>query len=170
MIKWAADLEIFFTRSRPYKKNDQATIESKNNHLVRKYGFYYRYDTDEERVVLNRLWALVNDRLNYLTPTKKPTGYGSDRNGRRTRIYDKPQTPLDRLLTAEVLAPAQAAELLAYRDELNPAQIGREIADLQAVLLKLAKDKTEQLYLSTFPSALPDVRKGILLAAKKTAS
>ncbi len=45
VIKWAAELEIFFTRSRPYKKNDQATIESKNNHLVRKYGFYYRYDT-----------------------------------------------------------------------------------------------------------------------------
>jgi IS30 family transposase len=78
VIKWAADLEIFFTRSRPYKKNDQATIESKNNHLVRKYGFYYRYDTSNERVVLNRLWRLVNDRLNYLTPTKKPTGYGSD--------------------------------------------------------------------------------------------
>jgi len=32
--------DIYFTRSRPYKKNDQATIESKNNHLVRKYGFY----------------------------------------------------------------------------------------------------------------------------------
>lgn len=46
VIKWAADLDIFFTRSRPYKKNDQATIESKNNHLVRKYGFYYRYDVD----------------------------------------------------------------------------------------------------------------------------
>jgi hypothetical protein len=51
VIKWAATLEIFFTRSRPYKKNDQATIESKNNHLVRKYGFYYRYDTSEERRV-----------------------------------------------------------------------------------------------------------------------
>ena len=38
VITWAAELEIFFTRSRPYKKNDQATIESKNNHLVRKYG------------------------------------------------------------------------------------------------------------------------------------
>ena len=45
VIGWAAEREIFFTRSRPYKKNDQATIESKNNHLVRKYGFYYRYDT-----------------------------------------------------------------------------------------------------------------------------
>lgn len=167
VIRWAAEREIFFTRSRPYKKNDQATIESKNNHLVRKYGFYYRYDTDEERAVMNRLWRLVNDRLNYLTPTKKPEGYGSDRNGRRTRIYDKPTTPLDRLLAAEVLAPAQTAELLAYRDTLNPAAIGREIADLQTVLLKLAKDKTEQLYLATFPSALPDVRIGIRINKTK---
>jgi hypothetical protein len=167
VIKWAADLEIFFTRSRPYKKNDQATVESKNNHLVRKYGFYYRYDTTEERTILNRLWRLVNDRLNYLTPTKKPTGYGTDRNGRRTRLYDQPTTPLDRLLAAGVLAPAQAAELVAYRDSLNPAGLGREIADLQAVLLKLAKDKTEQLYLATFPTALPDVRKGVRTSKAK---
>jgi hypothetical protein len=165
VIKWAGEREIFFTRSRPYKKNDQATIESKNNHLVRKYGFYYRYDTAEERAVLNRLWRLVNDRLNYLTPTKKPIGFGTDRNGRRTRLYDKPKTPLDRLLATKVLAPAQQAELVAYRDSLNPAAIGREIADLQAVLLKLAKDKTEQLYLASFPTALPDVRKGIRIKA-----
>ena len=71
--------DIYFTRSRPYKKNDQATIESKNNHLVRKYGFYYRYDTSEERHALNRLWKLVNDRLNYLTPTKKPVGSAAAR-------------------------------------------------------------------------------------------
>ncbi len=165
VIAWAAEREIFFTRSRPYKKNDQATIESKNNHLVRKYGFYYRYDTTAERAVLNRLWRLVNDRLNYLTPTKKPVGFGTDRNGRRTRLYDRPATPLERLLTANVLAPAQAAELTAYRDELNPAQIARDIAHHQAVLLTLAKDKTEQLYLASIPSVLPDVREGIHIKA-----
>lgn len=161
VIKWAAEMEIFFTRSRPYKKNDQATIESKNNHLVRKYAFYYRYDTPEELQALNRLWALVNDRMNYLTPTKKPIGYGTARNGRRTRLYDRPATPLDRLLAAGILAPAQAAELLAYRDSLNPAAIARQIADVQALLTRLAKEKTEQLYLSRLPSDLPDIRKGI---------
>ena len=55
VIAWAGEREIFFTRSRPYKKNDQATIESKNGHLVRRYGFYYRYDTEPERQVLNEL-------------------------------------------------------------------------------------------------------------------
>ena len=78
VITWAGERDIYFTRARPYKKNDQATIESKNNHLVRKYGFYYRYDTSEERHALNRLWKLVNDRFNYLTPTKKPVGWGQD--------------------------------------------------------------------------------------------
>lgn len=165
VIKWATDRDIYFTRSRPYKKNDQATIESKNNHLVRRYALYYRYDTDEERHALNRLWKLVNDRLNYLTPTIKPVGWGQDKAGRRKRLYDQPQTPLNRLLAAGVLAPAQASELIAYRDGLNPAALAREIADIQAVLLGLAKDKTEQLYLASIPAALPDVRKGVRIKA-----
>lgn len=161
VIGWAASTGIYFTRSRPYKKNDQATIESKNNHLVRKYAFYYRYDTAEERAVLNRLWKLVNDRLNYLTPTIKPIGYASSADGRRRRLYDRPQTPLERLLAAGVLSEAQQGDLLAYRDSLNPAEIGRRIADLQNRLLGLAKEKTEQLYLASIPTALPDIRKGI---------
>ncbi len=165
VIEWASERKIFFTRSRPYKKNDQATIESKNNHLVRKYGFYYRYDTEEERRVLNRLWPLVNDRLNYLTPTIKPVGYTTTSDGRRRRVYDSPATPFERLLATKVLSPAQQAELRAHRDSLNPAQLARQIADLQTRLLVLAKDKTEQLYLASFPSALPDVRKGIRIQA-----
>lgn len=165
MVKWAGERGIYFTRSRPYKKNDQATIESKNNHLVRKYGFYYRYDTPEELRVLNRLWKLVDDRLNYLTPTKKPVEWGSDRNGHRKRIYGKPRTPLDRLLAAGVLSPAQEAELIAYRDSLNPAAIGRQIGDLQARLRGLAADKTDALRTAHIPTALPDVCKGIRVKA-----
>lgn len=165
VIKWAAETDIYFTRSRPYKKNDQATIESKNNHLVRRYGFYYRYDTEEELRVLNRLWPLVNDRFNFLTPTKKPVGWGTDRAGRRKRLYDTPATPLERLLAADVLSPAQQAELLAYRDSLNPAELARRIDQLQTRLIVLAKEKTDHLRIAQTPSALPDVRKGIRVRA-----
>ena len=73
--------------------------------------------------MLNRLWTLVNDRLNYLTPTRKPTGWGQDRNGRRTRLYDQPATPLDRLLAAGVLSPTQQAELVALP---RPPEPGRD--------------------------------------------
>ena len=149
VITWAGERSIYFTRSRPYKKNDQATIESKNNHLVRKYGFYYRYDTDDERTVLNRLWKLVNDRLNYLTPTRKPIGYSSTGDGRRRRLYDTPPPRWTGCWPPRSSPTAQQADLIAYRDSLNPAAIGRQIADLQNRLLILAKDKTEQLYLSS---------------------
>lgn len=165
VITWANTRGIYFTRSRPYKKNDQATIESKNGHHVRRYGFYYRYDTDPERRALNRLWKLTNDRLNYFTPTVKPIGYGTTRTGRRKRLYDTPKTPLDRLLESGVLAPTQTAEMTAYRDSLNPAKIAPEIARIQDRLLVLSKDKTDQLYLASVPSALPDVHKGIRVKA-----
>ena len=161
VVGWAGGQGIYFTRGRPYTKNDQATIESKNNHLVRKQAFYYRYDTAIERKVLNHLWRLVDDQFNFLRPTKKPTGWGRDRAGHRKRLYDDPATPLDRLLASNVLSPTQEAELLSYRDRLNPLAIERRITDLQARLTALAREKTDQLYLAQFPSALPDVRKGI---------
>lgn len=88
VIGWAAELDIYFTRSRPYKKNDQATVESKNNQIVRRYGFYWRYDTAPQLKLLNELWPLVNDRHNFLTPTKKPIGWDTDGKGRRRRVYD----------------------------------------------------------------------------------
>ncbi|MFT4156498.1 MAG: transposase family protein, partial [Microbacterium sp.] len=80
---WLQARDIAQTRSRPYRKNDQATVESKNNHVVRKHAFYWRYDTAEELSLLNELWRLVSLRLNFFTPTKKPTSYATTADGRR---------------------------------------------------------------------------------------
>lgn len=145
VLSWAADKEVFFTRGRPYKKNDQATIESKNNHLVRRYAFHYRYDTPAELAILNELWPLVNDRLNYFFPTKKPIGWSSDRSGRRKRLYDAPKTPYQRLLATGTLSRGQQAELSAYKASLNPARIADRIDRLQQRLIALAAEKTRSL-------------------------
>ena len=145
LIDWAGQRAVFFTRSRPYKKNDQATIESKNNHLVRRYGFYHRYDTPTELDLLNQLWPLVNDRLNYLTPTKKPVGYRTDHLGRRTRTYDTPKTPHQRLLDTGTLNPTQQAELAAHKAALRPAALARRITALQQQLTQHAAAKTQRL-------------------------
>lgn len=160
VIGWAADRDIFFTRSRPYKKNDQATIESKNNHLVRRYGFYWRYDTAEALSLLNALWPLVNDRMNYFTPTKKPVGWTTDAAGRRKRVYDNPATPADRLLAAQVLSPAQQAELIAYRDSLNPADLARRTQTLQDRLTGLARAATLAMQAQT-AATTPDTGRGV---------
>ena len=162
VIDWAAGRRIFFTRSRPYRKNDQATIESKNNHLVRRYAFYWRYDTPEALQLLNQLWPLVNDRLNYFTPTKKPVGWDTDRTGRRRRVYDEPATPFDRLLRAGVLSPAQQDELRRRREQLNPAQIARRIQTIQDRLTGLAQDPTLALQ-AAIEQPLPDTNRGVRL-------
>ena len=54
VAQWLQNRDIEQTRSRPYQKNDQATVESKNNHVVRKHAFYWRYDTPEQLVLLNK--------------------------------------------------------------------------------------------------------------------
>lgn len=98
--------------------------------------------------------------MNYLTPTIKPVGYATDHSGRRKRVYDKPRTPFDRLLAAGVLSPAQAAELSAYRDTLNPAEIARRIQSIQDRLTGLARRSTLDLEASLV-KPLPDTTHGI---------
>lgn len=145
VVKWAAGREIFFTRARPYKKNDQAHVESKNNHVVRRYGFHLRYDTQTERETLAALWQQVCLKMNFFSATKKPIGWTSDASGRRKRVYDAPRTPFHRLLDAEVLSVDQIRELNEQRDSINPAMLTREILRLQGILTSLAKTKTDIL-------------------------
>lgn len=163
MVTWAAERDIYFTRSRPYKKNDQATIESKNNHLVRKYAYYWRYDTAGALTLLNQLWPLVTLRMNYLTPTKKPIGWVTDQAGKRRRVFDTPRTPLDRLLASDTLTNNQRDTLLATREKLNPAHLAREIDRIQQKLTAIAKTATLDLQ-AAHEKPLPDTRQGVKLA------
>lgn len=129
---------------------------------MRRYGFYWRYDTPEALKLLNQLWPLVNDRLNYLTPTKKPTGWTTNDAGRRKRIYDDPATPADRLLTAGILSPVQETELRTKRDRLNPAQIARRIQTIQDRLTGLARQTTLDLQ-AAMQTPPPDTNRGVKL-------
>ncbi|MFT4299509.1 MAG: hypothetical protein QM597_07745 [Aeromicrobium sp.] len=69
------------------------------------------------------------------------------------------------LIAADILSPAQTTEMTPCRASLNPAQIGRDIAELQTILTRPAADKTEQIYLASIPTLLPDIRKGIRVKA-----
>ena len=142
---WLQDRDIAQTRSWLYQKNDQAHVESKNNHVVRKHAFYWRYDTAGELELLNRLWRLVSLRLNFFTPTKKPIGYTTTAAGRRKRIYDKPATPWQRLQAFDVVDVKQLSAVAARVEGINPADLTRQINTIQMQLLDLAKAKTEAL-------------------------
>jgi len=142
---WLQARDVAQTRSRPYQKNDQAHVESKNNHVVRKHAFYWRYDTPAELELLNRLWPLVSLRLNFFTPTKKAISYTTNAAGRRARVYDKPATPWQRLKTSGVVDKQHLSEVAARIEGINPADLTRQINAIQMELLDLAKAKTEAL-------------------------
>ena len=142
---WLQARDIEQTRSRPYQKNDQAHVESKNNHVVRKHAFYWRYDTPEELELLNQLWPLVSLRLNFFTPTKKAVGYSTTADGRKKRIYDKPATPWQRVRKSGVLDAQRLSAVAARVEGINPAELTRQINAIQMQLLDLAKAKTEAL-------------------------
>ncbi|WP_328514145.1 transposase family protein [Mycobacterium canetti] len=142
---WLQARDIEQTRSRPYQKNDQAHVESKNNHVVRKHAFYWRYDTGQELELLNRMWRLGSLRLNFFTPTKKAVGYTTTADGRRKRIYDKPATPWQRLQASDALDAQQLSIVAARVDGINPADLTRQINTIQMQLLDLAKAKTDAL-------------------------
>lgn len=145
LIKWAGDRDLFFTRSRPYKSNDNAHVEQKNGDVVRRHAFHYRYDTALELQLLNELYGLVRLRLNMFTATTKAIGWRSNKHGKKTRVYDKPRTPYQRVRDSGVLAAGRARELAQQFDDINPAELTRQITVIQTHLIALAKDKTEAI-------------------------
>lgn len=79
--------------------------------------------TDTERATLNCLWSLVEDRRGYLTPTRKPVGWGPTGPDDPNASTGAPATGLERLLATDALTARQKDELVAYRDSLNPAKM-----------------------------------------------
>lgn len=159
---WLQERDIAQTRSRPYKKNDQATMESKNNHVVRKHAFYWRYDTTAELALLGELWPLVSMRLNFFTPTKKPTGYATTADGRRKRLYDNPKTPWQRVLESGLLNAEHARAVQGRITGVNPADLTRRINQIQLRLTELSQGKTEVMTTSrhlNMASLEPSIRR-----------
>lgn len=143
LIDWAKGHDIAMSRSRPYKKNDNAHVEQRNGDWVRRHAFRYRYETATELQLLNQLWPLVMARKNHLLPCVKAIGWTTTSAGRKKRVYDKPKTPYQRLVDSGVLDPATRARLAAEHDRLNPADLARRITDIQNQLIRLAECRTQ---------------------------
>ena len=143
LIDWAKGHDIAMSRSRPYKKNDNAHVEQRNGDWIRRHAFRYRYETATELQLLNQLWPLVMARKNHLLPCVKAIGWTTTSAGRKKRVYDKPKTPYQRLVDSGVLDPATRARLAAEHDRLNPADLARRITDIQNQLIRLAERRTQ---------------------------
>lgn len=118
---------IEFTRSRPYKKNDNCFVEQKNSTHVRHVIGYLRYDTKEEMDIINDLYH--NElRLykNFLLPVMKLKEKVRDK-GKIHRKYEESKTPYQRLMESNQLTEERKNELEIIYDGLNPAELKRQI-------------------------------------------
>jgi len=116
-----------FTRSRPYKKNDNAYIEQKNWTHVRKVLGYPRYDTLDELVIINELYSgSLRLYKNFFQPVMKLVSKVRI-GGRVKRKYDIPKSPYRRLVESGVLSAKARKELDSLYLKLNPAQLKRDI-------------------------------------------
>ena len=118
---------VSFTRSRPYKKNDNAHVEQKNWSHVRQLLGYERLDDPRLCKDIDTLYCEVWEPLNnYFMPNAKlieKTRHGAKIKKR----HDKPMTPCDRLLQSEHISDGVKKKLRQTRKALNPFTLAKEL-------------------------------------------
>lgn len=136
VYEYAQSTGIDFSRSRPYKKNDNCFVEQKNGTHVRQVIGYQRYDTEEERLIISGLYR--NElRLykNFFQPVMKVVEKIRV-GGKVKKKFDVPATPYHRLLASANVSEEQKQQLTAVYTALNPADLKRRIDKKLAMLNK----------------------------------
>ena len=125
---------VFMTRSRPYKKDDNAHVEQKNWTHIRQCFGYERHDNPEVVELINTLVkGAYGQLLNYFHASLKLER--KERvEGRLRRVYGQAQTPLARVLaSAQVSAPIKQ-RLVQEKARLNPFAlkqvVGRSLKEI----------------------------------------
>lgn len=137
LYEYCREEQISFTRSRPWKKNDQCFVEQKNGNVVRRLVGYDRYEGLEATRTLGELYEVVRLYVNFFQPSMRLVS--KTRSGAKThRLYDKARTPYERLLTSEALSPRVKRELRRRYLELDPVVLLANIERLQDELWRHA--------------------------------
>jgi hypothetical protein len=124
LLRWCKKENILFTRSRPYRKNDNCHVEQKNWHIVRRNIGYGRYEGQEAVDALNAYYADLRLYSNFFMPQAKLIS--KERiNGRIKKKYDKPQTPYRRCLESGHVSEEAKKALQKTYETLNPAFLQR---------------------------------------------
>jgi len=138
LYRYCLDEKITFTRSRPYKKNDQAHVEQKNWSVVRHTLGYDRWETEQEFAILESIHADLRLYINFFQPSFKLIA--KERIGNKTiKRYDTAKTPYQRVLERKDIFLEAKAKLMNLYLQLNPAELRRRIDQKTAKLWKISR-------------------------------
>jgi hypothetical protein len=130
---YCRDNEITFTRARPGHKNDGAHVEQKNWSVVRQTVGYHRYTDETQLDLLNAIYTLLRNQINFFTPQQKlitKTRHGAT----VSKKHDTARTPYQRALDDPTVDILDTDTLRDTYFRLNPAAIRREIIALSDAL------------------------------------
>lgn len=137
LIEYCLQHGIELTRSRPYRKNDQAWIEQKNGAVVRKLLGYRRFEGLAAARAMARLYGASRLFVNFFQPSFKLAAKHRD-GAKVIKRYHPPQTPCERLLLAQDMSPEAKGKLREIAAELDPLKLLEEVRAMQAYLSALA--------------------------------
>lgn len=135
---WVDEEKIGFTRSRPNRKNDNAYVEQKNGHVIRRFLGYSRIDCGEAIDVMNRFYDKLELYINHFVPSRKcieKVRAGS----KYKRVYDKAKTPYQRVLEHDNIDQEIKNELKQKHDQFNPLLLKQETDKMIREIFKLQK-------------------------------
>jgi hypothetical protein len=130
VVDYCRDRTIELTRSRAYKKNDQAWIEQKNGSVVRRLVGYGRLEGVAATAALGTLHEVARLYVNFFQPSFKLKS--KVREGAKvTKKYYVPATPYERLLATERVTEQCKDQLRQVFSTLDPVELLNRIREAQ---------------------------------------
>ena len=157
LVRYAKVEGIGFSRSRPYKKNDNCFVEQKNSTHVRGTIGHLRYDTDKELEIIN---SFYRDELGFYKNFFQPVMKLKEKiriKGRTHRKYDIPKTPYRRLMESGQISEETKKQLQNIYQTLNPAELKRKIDEKVHQLFEAYEEKNGRGKISPFKKQTPRI-------------
>jgi len=136
LLEYCKVNRLELTRSRAYRKNDQAWIEQKNGAVIRRFIGHDRYSGIVAGQALALLCQAVRFYVNFFQPSFKLLGKEKIA-AKVKRCYDKPVTPCERLLSHPAIDISIKEKLQELGRSLDPVGLLHRIREQQSALAAL---------------------------------
>ena len=133
LLNYCEERDIKLTRSRAYRKNDQAWIEQKNGSVIRRFVGHERYSGPMAGQTMAHLYGAMRLYVNHFQPSFQLLERTRD-GGTVKKRYGTPATPCDRLLWRDDVSEELKTMLRDSRAKLDPVSLLHTIREAQSAL------------------------------------
>lgn len=137
VFQYCKEKHVEFTRSRPYKKNDQAWVEQKNGSVVRRLVGYGRLSGRAATELLASLYRASRLYINFFQPCFKLKAKTRD-GAFVKKTYHAPLTPYERILGSAAIDEAIKQRLRTQFAELDPVRLLQAMREAQRAIAEFA--------------------------------